>query len=81
MSGVSVCVAQLSHVEGRGDAFDAMTTSRAYCDAFEVDEALSWRRRCAGSQFDPEVVAKFCVSIGASEPATAVFAETGSRSV
>jgi HD-GYP domain-containing protein (c-di-GMP phosphodiesterase class II) len=63
------------------DAFDAMTTSRAYCDAFGVDEALSELRRCAGSQFDPEVVTRFCASIGASEPGTPAFAETGSRSV
>lgn len=41
------------------DAFDAMTTERAYRKAMTVDEAVAELRRQAGRQFDPEVVDKF----------------------
>jgi diguanylate cyclase (GGDEF)-like protein len=42
------------------DAFDAMTSNRPYRDALSVDAALDELRSCAGSQFDPPVVAAFC---------------------
>jgi HD-GYP domain-containing protein (c-di-GMP phosphodiesterase class II) len=38
------------------DAFNAMTTERPYSPAWEESHALFELRRCAGSQFDPEVV-------------------------
>jgi putative nucleotidyltransferase with HDIG domain len=38
------------------DAFDAMTSTRSYREAGEVEDALAELRRCSGSQFDPEVV-------------------------
>ena len=38
------------------DAFDAITSDRPYQPALSVDYALSELRRCAGTQFDPEVV-------------------------
>ena len=38
------------------DAFDAMTSTRSYRRAFSVAEALEELRRCAGRQFDPDVV-------------------------
>jgi two-component system, cell cycle response regulator len=41
------------------DAFDAMTSTRPYRPALSVDEALAELRRCAGTQFDPAVVAAF----------------------
>jgi two-component system, cell cycle response regulator len=41
------------------DAFDAMTSARPYRVALSVDEALAELRRCAGTQFDPAVVAAF----------------------
>jgi HD-GYP domain-containing protein (c-di-GMP phosphodiesterase class II) len=39
------------------DAFDAMITARCYGHQLEPGEALAELRRCAGSQFDPPVVA------------------------
>ncbi len=41
------------------DAFDAMTCARPYARARTVPEALAELRRCAGTQFDPGVVAAF----------------------
>jgi putative nucleotidyltransferase with HDIG domain len=38
------------------DAFDAMTSTRSYRRAMSVDAAVEELRRCAGRQFDPEVV-------------------------
>lgn len=38
------------------DAFDAMTTLRAYRQVFSYSEAIAEVRRCRGTQFDPEVV-------------------------
>ncbi|MEA2396463.1 MAG: hypothetical protein QOK25_19 [Thermoleophilaceae bacterium] len=38
------------------DAFDAMTSERPYQPARTVDGALAELRRCAGTQFDPEIV-------------------------
>jgi HD-GYP domain-containing protein (c-di-GMP phosphodiesterase class II) len=41
------------------DAFDAMTSERPYRKARSVPQALEELRRCAGSQFDPDVVEAF----------------------
>lgn len=41
------------------DTFDAMTSSRAYRDARETQEAIDELTRCRKTQFDPEVVDKF----------------------
>jgi two-component system cell cycle response regulator len=42
------------------DTFAAMTSDRPYWEAVSVGEALTELRRCAGTQFDPEVVRVFC---------------------
>ena len=42
------------------DAYGAMLAERPYKRAMTVDEALAELRRCAGTQFDPELVAIFC---------------------
>ena len=41
------------------DAFDAMTSDRPYRLALTQEQAISELERCAGTQFDPDVVAVF----------------------
>ena len=41
------------------DAFDAMISERSYGRSFTEIDALAELRRCAGTQFDPAVVAAF----------------------
>ena len=45
------------------DSFDALTTDRPYRRALSHAEALGELIRCSGSQFDPEVVNAFRVSL------------------
>ena len=45
------------------DAYDAMVTHRAYRTARPAHEALAELARCAGTQFDPAVVAAFTAVI------------------
>jgi HD-GYP domain-containing protein (c-di-GMP phosphodiesterase class II) len=47
------------------DALDAMTSHRCYQTARPLSEALAELRRCAGTQFDPEVVAALCEQLDA----------------
>ncbi len=42
------------------DAYDAMTNTRPYSDAMTIDAAVEELRRCAGTQFHPEVVGALC---------------------
>ena len=41
------------------DAFDAMISDRPYSTPKSPDEGLAELRRCAGTQFDPELVTLF----------------------
>jgi putative nucleotidyltransferase with HDIG domain len=41
------------------DSFDAMTSDRPYRRGRQLDAALAEMERCAGTQFDPQVVAAF----------------------
>jgi len=41
------------------DSYDAMTTTRSYREARPISEALAELEHCAGTQFDPRVVAAF----------------------
>jgi two-component system, cell cycle response regulator len=56
------------------DAFHAMTTPRPYQRTLARAEALAELRRCAGTQFDPEVVEAFC-ALATEPPAPARIAE------
>ena len=42
------------------DAFEVMTSGRPYKEAMNIAEARSEIRKCAGTQFDPELVKTFC---------------------
>jgi putative two-component system response regulator len=54
------------------DTFDAMTSARPYRPGVPLQATISELRRCAGTQFDPEVVDAFLDSLasGAIDPAT-----------
>ncbi|MFL5928068.1 MAG: diguanylate cyclase [Gaiellaceae bacterium] len=45
------------------DAFDAMTSDRLYRAAVSFDGAVAEVARCAGTQFDPDVVAAFIACV------------------
>lgn len=45
-----------SRIVSTCDAFNAMTTTRSYRKAMDLDEALEELTRCSGTQFDPQVV-------------------------
>jgi HD-GYP domain-containing protein (c-di-GMP phosphodiesterase class II) len=46
------------------DSYDALTTDRPYRKARTRDEAMREIVRCAGTQFDTQVVNAFCASLG-----------------
>jgi two-component system cell cycle response regulator len=48
------------------DAFDAMTSERAYRERVSVDAAIAQLREGAGSQFDPALVELFCEKVAAT---------------
>jgi diguanylate cyclase (GGDEF)-like protein len=52
-----------ARVIGVADAFAAMTTDRPYRPGRSVEEACAELERCAGTQFDPRVVAAFVEAV------------------
>jgi diguanylate cyclase (GGDEF)-like protein len=53
------------------DAYDAMTSDRVYRPKRSSDAALTELERCAGTQFDPGIVAAFAEELEASAEAAA----------
>jgi HD-GYP domain-containing protein (c-di-GMP phosphodiesterase class II) len=51
------------------DAYDAMTSDRVYRARLTDEEAVAELERCAGTQFDPAVVAALAEELGYSKPA------------
>jgi HD-GYP domain-containing protein (c-di-GMP phosphodiesterase class II) len=47
------------------DAWNAMTTDRSYRRALSLEEATTELRRCAGTQFDPQVVEALLAALAA----------------
>jgi putative nucleotidyltransferase with HDIG domain len=58
-------LARIVHV---ADAFDAMTSARAYRLALDSGYAIRELWRCAGTQFDAEVVQALVQAVGVAEP-------------
>jgi putative nucleotidyltransferase with HDIG domain len=54
------------------DAFDAMTSDRVYRKGRTRAAAFEELRRCAGRQFDPELVEQFITLLSAQEPSREV---------
>jgi HD-GYP domain-containing protein (c-di-GMP phosphodiesterase class II) len=46
------------------DSYDALTTNRPYRTARTHEQAMAELQRCAGIQFDPEVVSAFRAAVG-----------------
>jgi HD-GYP domain-containing protein (c-di-GMP phosphodiesterase class II) len=63
------------------NAFDAMVTERPHAAARSPEDALAELRRCAGAQFDPQVVAALerVLPQTARGPAPAELAEPARR--
>ena len=55
-----------SRIVSACDAWDAMITTRPYRKALSVADALAEIRRCAGTQFDPDVVVALCAEVEAT---------------
>src|SRR3954470_7141330 len=49
------------------DAYDAMTSDRVYRKGRSRDDAFAELRRCAGTQFDPQLVERFIKAVTARE--------------
>ncbi len=56
-----------ARIIGVADAYDAMTSDRPYRGALRHEAAMAELRRCAGSQFDPDVAAEFLACLDAGK--------------
>ncbi|MEK6230028.1 MAG: HD domain-containing phosphohydrolase [Actinomycetota bacterium] len=61
------------------DAYHAMTSSRPYRHRLSRADALDELRRCAGAQFDPEIVESFRALLAPAKRAHARFSPAGQR--
>jgi HD-GYP domain-containing protein (c-di-GMP phosphodiesterase class II) len=61
-NGIAGCEIPLEcRILAIADAYDAMTSDRPYRKAMSKEAALEEIRRCAGTQFDPELTEKFII--------------------
>jgi diguanylate cyclase (GGDEF)-like protein len=58
---------QLARVLTLVDAYDAMTTGSTHSRARTYDESVAELRRCAGKQFDPDLIPRFIEVLGELE--------------
>ncbi|MFO8070373.1 MAG: response regulator [Polyangia bacterium] len=56
-------IPKMARILSVADAYDAMTSSRAYRRAMEHSVAIAELKRCSGTQFDPDIVDAFLVAI------------------
>ena len=59
-----------ARIIGVVDSFSAMTQDRSYRAAMSVEDACAELERCAGTQFDPEVVRAFVEEVRNRPPST-----------
>ena len=57
-----------SRILAIADAFDAMIRDRPYRSAMSITQIVEEIKRCAGTQFDPVVVAAFLNTVGLTNP-------------
>lgn len=55
-----------SRILAVADSFEAMTADRHYRKALSDEQAVAELKRCAGSQFDPDIVEAFLKALGRS---------------
>ncbi|MDJ1135568.1 HD-GYP domain-containing protein [Streptomyces iconiensis] len=68
-------IPEFARVVAVADAFDAMTSTRSYRRARPVPVALEELRRCAGTQFDPRMVAALIGALERQDWSVAVTAD------
>ena len=56
-----------SRIIALADTYDAMTSNRAYRKAISKEIVLDEIKRCAGTQFDPELAGVFIKMMGSNE--------------
>ena len=56
-------IPEFARIIAVADAFDSMTSKRAYRGAVRLPDAIAELRKCAGSQFDPRIVDAFICAL------------------
>ncbi len=69
-----------SRIMAIADTLDAMTTSRVYRPAMNIQKAIKEIDRCAGSQFDPEIVDVFLKTVESIFNGTSIVSYEGKLS-